>query len=301
MKEASVETMKELDPPYIRHWQYFLVFRYTQDKTYADETLTIAFAQNTYAGPTPAQSQNVLSSSAMLTCGSPSQTAYSRPRKSCSQSMRLMTQSHQAASAAPPAPPACDQIAFSTYYDPTIEAEDDTSTPQYEYPPVTRAVDSASFKLTSPGQSATAAEPASARKRMAGKKRTSAGDVDSRQRDMSVPASDIKAAPLPRTNEDRLHELISLQTFDGSWKWTDTLFAVLELEDKLIKATLPGLEETTMATLLAVAFLEGKMSEEEGVWEMVVEKAKGWLEGKVGKSRYTGDLAKIKKEILGVA
>jgi hypothetical protein len=215
--------------------------------------------------------------------------------------MRLMTRRRQAASAAPSAPPACDQIASNTYYDPTIEAKDDTSAPQYEYPPLNRAMDSASLELTSPGHSAASAQPAPARKRMAGKKRTSIGDVDSRERDIGVRASDIKAAPLPRTNEDKLHELISLQTFDGSWKWTETLFAVLELEDKLIKATLPGLGETMMATLLAVAFLEGKMEEEEGVWEMVVEKAKGWLEGNVGKSKYIGDLAKVKKNILGVA
>jgi hypothetical protein len=300
MEDGSVETLEVARSPLCTSLALPPCVTHTQDNTYTDETLPIALAQYSCAMATPTQSQQMFLSSAMLgTNGSRSQTAYARPRKLYGGGMRLMRQTHQAASVAPSAPPACGQIASSPYYDPTIEAKDDTSTPQYGYPPITRATHSASLRLTSPGQSASAPGPAPA-KRMAGKKGTSTGNVHSQQSDIGIPPSDIKSA-LPRTNEYKLHELISLQTFDGSWKWTETLFAVLELEHKLVKATFPGLEETLMATLLAVAFLEGKMSEEEGVWEMVVEKAKGWLEGKVGKSKYTDDLAKAKKGILGVA
>jgi Vault protein inter-alpha-trypsin domain/von Willebrand factor type A domain len=110
-----------------------------------------------------------------------------------------------------------------------------------------------------------------------------------------------KPAPMPNPDEEKMHELISLQTFDGSWKWAERLFEVLGLEGQKVKAALVDLEEAVMATLLAVAFLEGKMSAEEGVWEMVVEKARGWLEGRVGLRKYEVGLAKVKNDILGVA
>lgn len=263
-------------------------FTYTQDKTHADETLPVAFGQGySYSMAAPTQSQQMFLSSAMLSDGSPRQTAHARPGKLYGRGMTLERQCRKFASAAPSAPsapPACDQIASSP-------------TPQYECPPVTRAM----MNLTSPGQSASVPRPALAQRRIGGKTGHSAGSGGTQQSDMGILASDVKAAPLPRTNENKLHELTSLQKFDGSWMWTQTLFAVLELEEELVKATLPGLEETMMATLLAVAFLEGKMSEDEGVWEMVVEKAKWWLEGKIGESRYIDDLAKVKKNILGVA
>ena len=114
-------------------------------------------------------------------------------------------------------------------------------------------------------------------------------------------APEIKAASLPQTVEEKMHELISLQMFDGSWQWVDRLCAVLHIQEDIVKATLVGLQETVMATLLAVAFLEGKMSDQEGVWEMVVQKAKGWLEGKIGESKYIDGLAKVKKDVLEVA
>jgi len=106
------------------------------------------------------------------------------------------------------------------------------------------------------------------------------------------------AAPLV-TNEEKMVELVSLQTFDGSWKWTVNLFSSLGVEEEKLKAVLAGLEETVMATLLAVAFLESKVPEEEGVWEMIVEKAKGWLVGKTGESSAVDGLTKVKEQVFG--
>lgn len=114
-------------------------------------------------------------------------------------------------------------------------------------------------------------------------------------------APDVKAAPMPKTDEEKMHELIALQSFDGSWKWGEGLFQMLEIEQKKLRAVLTGLQEEVMATLVAVAFLEGRVAAEEGVWEMVVEKAKGWLAAKVGESRYVDDLARVKKDVLGLA
>ncbi len=92
--------------------------------------------------------------------------------------------------------------------------------------------------------------------------------------DTTILASMVKTVSVPLTNEDKMQELISLQTFDGSWKWTTKLFVVLDVDEEKVKVVLAGVDKTVMATVLAVGFLEGKMPEEEGVWEMVVEKRK---------------------------
>lgn len=108
-------------------------------------------------------------------------------------------------------------------------------------------------------------------------------------------------SPLPSTDEERMYEVISLQAYDGSWKLAERLFDVLGVEEQDLKAAGVDLEEAVMATLLAVAFLEGQMSREEGVWEMVVEKAMDWLEARVGVEIYEANLVKLKHDILGVA
>lgn len=97
-----------------------------------------------------------------------------------------------------------------------------------------------------------------------------------------------------------MHELISLQTFDGSWKWTAKLFVLLGVDEEKVKGVLAGLDETVMATVLAVGFLEGMMPEEGGTWEMVVEKAKGWLERKTSESRYVNAVTKVKQAVFEV-
>jgi hypothetical protein len=118
---------------------------------------------------------------------------------------------------------------------------------------------------------------------------------------MSTSASKLETTASPLTNDGKMLELISLQTFDGSWKWTANLFSVLGVEEETVKAVLVGVEETVMATLLAVAFLECKVPEEEEVWEMIAEKAKGWLNGKTGESNCVDGLAKVKKQVFGAA
>lgn len=97
-----------------------------------------------------------------------------------------------------------------------------------------------------------------------------------------------------------MHELISLQMFDGSWKWTEKLFVLLGVDEEKVKGVLAGVDETVMATVLAVGFLEGKMPEEGGVWEMVVEKAKDWLSRNTSESKYVNTLTKVKQAVFGV-
>jgi hypothetical protein len=92
-------------------------------------------------------------------------------------------------------------------------------------------------------------------------------------------------APKPQTIEDRVHVLIALQEFDGSWAWTAGLVAVCGIDEMKLEAVckLAGLgdDKKVRATVVAVAFLQTKAKAEEEVWEMVVDKAMGWLNGKV--------------------
>jgi hypothetical protein len=82
---------------------------------------------------------------------------------------------------------------------------------------------------------------------------------------------------------NKLEMLVDLQTFEGYWEWNEGLSAVLgvnkEQAGTLVNAN--GWSQAVVATALAVAFFEKKMANEKDAWELVVEKAKGWLEGQV--------------------
>lgn len=93
-------------------------------------------------------------------------------------------------------------------------------------------------------------------------------------------------APDPSTNVEKMHALIELQNFDGSWELSSQLLKLIGVtEEELARIFADkGIDErkALTATVVAIAFLEAKVTDEEDVWEMVVEKAKGWLIGKVG-------------------
>ena len=101
--------------------------------------------------------------------------------------------------------------------------------------------------------------------------------------------------PKARTIEDRVRVLIALQEFDGSWAWEAELFAVLGMDEAKMKAVCQSAGVVdggkVQATIAAVAFLQTKAEDEEEVWEMVVEKAMGWLTGKTDE----GQLKKVKE------
>ncbi|KAL2128356.1 hypothetical protein VTI74DRAFT_9284 [Chaetomium olivicolor] len=87
---------------------------------------------------------------------------------------------------------------------------------------------------------------------------------------------------------DRLAQLVSLQTFEGAWKWEWRLLVVLGVEEGVVKqrvaaAGLGGVEDDVLSTALVVVFLEERMKDKKDEWEMVVEKARGWLEGELTK------------------
>ena len=93
-------------------------------------------------------------------------------------------------------------------------------------------------------------------------------------------AEDEAAGPL--TEDAKMHKIIEMQAFDGSWAASDALYELLGVEKSKADTILAVKDENARASILAVAWLEHKMKSEEDVWEMVVEKAKSWLEGVLG-------------------
>lgn len=86
-----------------------------------------------------------------------------------------------------------------------------------------------------------------------------------------------------------LRALTSLQTFSGSWSWSMELERVLGIDSKEVaKLDLPSavtghaLESEILATACAILFFKRKLEDEKDTWEMLVEKAEGWLEENIG-------------------
>jgi len=93
--------------------------------------------------------------------------------------------------------------------------------------------------------------------------------------------------PKPFTDDERMHQLISLQSFNGSWPASSSpeLRQLVDLNDDIDIHQAVGLpiwsEEvpllTVSTTAVVVAWLQVKMKSDEDVWELVVHKAMFWL------------------------
>ncbi|RWQ99385.1 von Willebrand domain-containing protein [Paecilomyces variotii] len=107
------------------------------------------------------------------------------------------------------------------------------------------------------------------------------------------------SAPSAPGDTDKVHQIIGLQAFEGSWDWTTQLLQILgidhakvepKLEEELNAASEkyglgnhedPFFDNTIsrlLATLLVRTFLEEKASDRKEIWELVDKKAAKWLE-----------------------
>ncbi|KAI9897416.1 hypothetical protein N3K66_007272 [Trichothecium roseum] len=87
----------------------------------------------------------------------------------------------------------------------------------------------------------------------------------------------------PSSRADPLQTITSLQLFSGSWTWSKALEEVTGLgKNRAHKAAGADLSDEQLATIIAIAFLEVKMVSEEETWDMIADKAKGWLRNEVG-------------------
>lgn len=77
---------------------------------------------------------------------------------------------------------------------------------------------------------------------------------------------------MPATAIDKIHAVIDLQTFEGFWEVNNDLFSIMALDN--VSKTEKTIEEMTV---LIIVFLEERMAVEKDVWELVVEKARAFL------------------------
>jgi hypothetical protein len=82
-----------------------------------------------------------------------------------------------------------------------------------------------------------------------------------------------------KTSEELTHHLISLQTFEGSWEVSEALVATLGIDVEAAGRVSNelGADAHVFITAVVVAVFEQRLKAFEGSWELVVEKAKGWL------------------------
>ncbi|ORZ27431.1 von Willebrand factor type A domain-domain-containing protein [Lobosporangium transversale] len=92
-------------------------------------------------------------------------------------------------------------------------------------------------------------------------------------------------------SEHHLKGLLALQTFEGSWKWESALFSCLGLKPdevakqlavKDTKNNASSSRATAVATALAIKFFEKKLASEKDIWDLVVQKARLWIEEHMG-------------------
>ena len=103
--------------------------------------------------------------------------------------------------------------------------------------------------------------------------------------------------PKELSDEEKMHKIIDLQEFDGSWTWIEKLWQLLGVDAGKSVDIAKGEDPKARATALAVAWLEVKMQKEEDTWEMVVEKAKAWLENALGAGKVDMVVDEAKKLI----
>jgi hypothetical protein len=116
--------------------------------------------------------------------------------------------------------------------------------------------------------------------------------------DKSVPANDgsssddkgrgSRGSVAPQTPEKVLELIVERQAFDGAWQWDGgALVGLLGLDAAEVAAKATAVVGTSMAegkmrdiaaTAAVLAYLEIKLAGKKDEWEMMAEKAAGWLE-----------------------
>lgn len=77
--------------------------------------------------------------------------------------------------------------------------------------------------------------------------------------------------------KDTLTFLISLQTFDGSWKLDENLAQFFHSSIAELQKRKPSVDDKTWATALAITLMRQKFSQQKNEWELLVNKALRWL------------------------
>ncbi|KAI1131424.1 von Willebrand factor type A domain-containing protein [Nemania abortiva] len=118
------------------------------------------------------------------------------------------------------------------------------------------------------------------------KKRSSSPTKRVRRSADAPPKKKIRSSSPPRRSarlqatasvEEKMHALIRLQKFDGSWEWDQAVLDLTGADPSKAKR-----RNSIEATALVIAFLQIRVAQEADSWELVVDKAKSWLNGQRG-------------------
>ncbi|MCJ1410397.1 hypothetical protein MMC19_004482 [Ptychographa xylographoides] len=100
------------------------------------------------------------------------------------------------------------------------------------------------------------------------------------------------------SDSDKVLRLIALQDFEGYWTDHEDVAAIAGLSKEMRAGTdteASEEEKTARVTVCVVVFLEEHMRTEEGVWELVVVKARAWLVGVRGEEWVRGVEAQVRR------
>lgn len=88
----------------------------------------------------------------------------------------------------------------------------------------------------------------------------------------------------PQTPRDTALAIINLQTFAGSWTANDLEYLMRLMGmgnlSSLISGT-AGHSPEALLTAIVVRFLEKRIAGEKDIWELVVDKARAWIQTEV--------------------
>ena len=112
------------------------------------------------------------------------------------------------------------------------------------------------------------------------------GRSSATQTEDRIEATGSKCSPDSMTDSEKVHAVIGLQDFEGSWEYSKELYQITGLKKPRRKQVL----SKAWVTWAVVLWLEGKMGKEQEVWELVVQKARMWLEGE-------GEGAKVESKV----
>ncbi|CZR66493.1 related to Vault poly[ADP-ribose] polymerase [Phialocephala subalpina] len=101
-------------------------------------------------------------------------------------------------------------------------------------------------------------------------------DVDEMDMEISSPLPVLATDWSTKSIVEKVLALIDLQDFDGFWPADNT--DIPKVIDTDVPAQATDQENKLLITMLVVKFLEMKCGDEEGTWELVVEKAKAWIQ-----------------------
>ena len=106
--------------------------------------------------------------------------------------------------------------------------------------------------------------------------------------------------PAETKPRSKVHELVALQSFEGNWIWNEELFSLLGHDQDHIKGkvnqvlgkggSLQADEETVVVTLLVMGFLQHKNADSRDIWDLVYDKAQGWVQDKLKQMGTSGEL-----------